>query len=1107
MLYASDVTKTVEGIALLSGIPFDMSQEWNGSNVQSRVLEANNVLLGFLETACQALREPSFQAYDWQAPLTLFRSVVEARLAEAPKLQKSLKLSDDELYSMLWSETLIMLTQAEKIGLQPGHEGLNFNSANGPLCYNNHGYEALKRPHPSSYRFIDNLARARDQLWQEVRPIIHPSASILAPPWSRGLPIQCLPGPFNLASEFVHGATPFILARATDIVFLQPSVALSSISEDAEVRAAIGSFIDNYKIALRIYVFGSPSKINCNTRATHAWTHALRAWTDQRMTRDEGFRTLRPYFAQALPSFKLPPPDPESEAELYPVLPTDVDPLENTEWDPALHQPRKVDPQPLPLTYLDCILAAKTNGNFKVSTGFIVPKTHTQGFVPAAIWSLHRLGNLGKVPFAVKEGLVVSALLFLDAKKSGSSRILASPFPTELDVRYPPLFLDPEFLLRPELHERSAREVLESLISTVPPSLLAKLAETTFAALLSVVDGNSELGSLERMAYGLLSLLLSSDRPQIAATLILRAIIDRPDASSWHRAVLNVGLARKLPAQDAQALLSSFATSVGSKLQEQADSTKPTAVESVQGDGSSPPKPIIKVTTVKYLAQILNDADFVAPSFTVEVLSKLLSGASHLDIRVAVVDSLLGMLSQCTEESSTPLAQRLFSALETIIPVVGGVNERRRIREEDWMEAEKTGELPRVYDDGVIESMPPILGQLLQWNQRQSKWRHEFVNRILLPVIECSRQSNARWIKIFLAKHQLSLGLPDLPVSPTKPMVLSKLLSQCLTLVPASLLDLRQQFVLVNMAPPQEIASINEKIRNNGPLRASNEGRHWLSLYGNGPSAYKHGGFSLAKKLCREWTPSDISNGIEIHQVQRAVLEQAQSLLKVSDHSFSEWNTFVRDLEPPLSKNHRTEDKEAWLVNAKPVLQRIIAGIDSLRTPAWQRNPRREPTILPPTFPLRLWLLSYPSLPTSSATATATETDKCKLFADQLSALVDEILARGTTYHAELAHLLTAASRSPPEHKASIACTLGCLLPSSPASSSVSAATLLRVELAETLFKDAKLLPRDSADRKATKDVLASWRGSECEEIRMRGLRVTHQLQQEAPGERGWDLL
>ena len=335
---------------------------------------------------------------------------------------------------------------------------------------------------------------------------------------------------------------------------------------------------------------------------------------------------------------------------------------------------------------------------------------------------------------------------------------------------------------------------------------------------------------------------------------------------------MNVGLARELPAKDAQALLLSFATSVGSKLQEQVDSTKTTAVESAQDGPSSPPKSVIKVTTVKYLAQILKDADFVAPSFTVEVLSKLLSSASHLDVRVAVVDSLLGMLSQCTEEYSTPLAQRLLSALETIIPLVSGLSERRQMREEDWMDAERTGGLPGVYDDGTIESLPPILAQLLQWILQRSKRREEFVNRILLPVIERSRQSNARWIKIFLAKHQMSLGMPELPVSPIKPLALSKLLSHGLTLVPPSLLDLHQRFVLANIAPPQEIASINEKIRNNGPLRASNEGRHWLSLYGSGASAYKYGGFSLAKKLCREWTPTDVVDGIKIPQVQRAIL-------------------------------------------------------------------------------------------------------------------------------------------------------------------------------------------------------------------------------------------
>jgi hypothetical protein len=142
---------------------------------------------------------------------------------------------------------------------------------------------------------------------------------------------------------------------------------------------------------------------------------------------------------------------------------------------------------------LDCTLAADPNWIIRLSENFVVPTPRTQGIVPASIWSLYRFGDMGKVPFTIREALVTSALLFLDSKKGGSSRLLASPFPTEVDVRYPPLFLDTDFLLRPELHERDAREVLRSLISIVPPNLLAALADNTLKVLSSMSYGNSEI--------------------------------------------------------------------------------------------------------------------------------------------------------------------------------------------------------------------------------------------------------------------------------------------------------------------------------------------------------------------------------------------------------------------------------------------------------------------------------------------------------------------------------------------------------------------------------------------------------------------------------------
>jgi hypothetical protein len=269
----------------------------------------------------------------------LYRNVVAARLDKAMKLQQALKISDDELYETLWSDTLDMLIQVERIALQPENEALNFNSTNGPLWYNLHSYQAITRPLLSSYRFIDNLARARNRLWQELRPTFHPTAAALPTPWPAGLPIQCLSGPFTVASESAQGYTPFIAARAAAIVFLESSLALSPIPEDPNIRIAIGSFVDSYNTALQIYVLQSSSGQDRAERTARAWAHALHDLTGERMTRKEAFRTWKAQFSQAFASFKLPATDPDLKAEDYPMLPAHADPLENTEWDPAINQP------------------------------------------------------------------------------------------------------------------------------------------------------------------------------------------------------------------------------------------------------------------------------------------------------------------------------------------------------------------------------------------------------------------------------------------------------------------------------------------------------------------------------------------------------------------------------------------------------------------------------------------------------------------------------------------------------------------------------------------------------------------------------------------------
>lgn len=312
---------------------------------------------------------------------------------------------------------------------------------------------------------------------------------------------------------------------------------------------------------------------------------------------------------------------------------------------------------------------------------------------------------------------------------------------------------------------------LEDLLMHIqlPPHSLARLATEALDKLSSLSDNDERTASMERKTYNLLRLLGSSDCPQLASDLVLQAVLGRPEASSWHRMLLSKSLIMRLSATNAQKLLRSFATSIKLKLHAQAQRRAP------QSSTTKDSKPIIKVTTVKYLAQILGDSELVAPTFAVDVLSALLGSEAHLDVRIAVVESLLAMLTRCTSESSKPLASRLLSALEETISIAGSLHERRLLSDADWIEAERTGNPPEIYDDGGIDTMPPLLNLLVHWNP-SSRWRPQIVQRILLPIVEVSSATNNRWVRIFLARHAFVLG--EYPPTPVKPILLPMLLSE-----------------------------------------------------------------------------------------------------------------------------------------------------------------------------------------------------------------------------------------------------------------------------------------------------------------------------------------
>ena len=80
----------------------------------------------------------------------------------------------------------------------------------------------------------------------------------------------------------------------------------------------------------------------------------------------------------------------------------------------------------------------------------------------------------------------------------------------------------------------------------------------------------------------------------------------------------------------------------------------------------------------------------------------------------------------------------------------------------------------------------------------------------------------------------------------------------------------------------------------------------------------------------------------------------------------------------------------------------MVSYVNNLRNQRWERDPAREPSVLPDTFPWRLLLLDYPWPSRDQGEEDREET--CTHFAGQIEALVDEMSSQ-PVYHQALRDL------------------------------------------------------------------------------------------------------
>ncbi|KAI0552861.1 hypothetical protein F4679DRAFT_571543 [Xylaria curta] len=482
-------------------------------------------------------------------------------------------------------------------------------------------------------------------------------------------------------------------------------------------------------------------------------------------------------------------------------------------------------------------------------------------------------------------------------------------------------------------------------------------------------DEDNIASHMELLSYQVISKLAHSDTPALARSLVQRAIIEHPEASSWHRQFLSIGYMKNLPAEAAKTMLLSFAAAVGEKLEEQSY----VKVGDEEPPKSAPPRSVIKVSTVKYLAQLLNDADFISPESAVEVLIELFKSATHIDVRLATLDSLLSTLNAILGDSgeqwkSNPMVEKILSTLETVISIAGNVNERRPVSEMDWAEAKEKVTVPATSENS---SIPPLFGVVLNVTAGNhypnlKKLQGELFSRLVLPTLHQSQEQHHRWFSLFLAKHRPDLNADILPRVPITPRIWHYMLNHQGRLLPPAIIKDYNKYVLLQLRMPTDIKDLNKALESDATLRNDDNVNHWLSIFGNPEQSRSwHGEIQSLLNLAIH--PFESASDMTVFA--DAVVSQASVLLDDYEDRMEQWSHLVTSIGSTrikLANSSRQDGKDytqymesiwtQWYGFTISLVGKLFSLFEQKKT----SSADRQTGMLPSNFPLRVWCLPYP---------------------------------------------------------------------------------------------------------------------------------------------------
>jgi hypothetical protein len=1028
--------------------------------------------LELLHSAVLAQSEPFFQRRHWEKVFLLYRKIVKVRLRRVNVLQSRLQLTDDQTYSAVWQNTMDLLLRAEEIGLKRENGGLEFGRIGGPLqCFGSR-LSASTPLSAATLRFIEELALRRESLWTQRRVANTPAVAMLGAPWPRGLPIQAL---WFLKSKDdkrirgLEGSLPFLASKAKSVVFMPAEHVLHPKPDDEQSLSAIGECVDSYALALKLYLSWC-APVERDSRLQRAWIHATETLRGDRMTVWES----RSYWKDTFAGAGAEPTALMMGASLHqdPHLPLQGSATDPVKWHPNPNaELAGAKGRDLDELVVDCF----KEGTLTIYTTYI-PDVDVGNF-----WDLERYGSsAAHVPGEAREAFITAAILALNSRSEAGIKTLDRPFPITRP-RFPALYLDEEAFDSRSPNDEDLTGIFEKLLSAIPPSILLSLTSGLVEKSLAV---DAPSNAPRKWTGFALRLVVRSDKPELAADLITRVILETPGETPWHQILLTAGNLKRLPSHCAKKLVQDLTNGIVKNLDAQSHSKHFVEVDETTPGPYTANISTVKVTTVKLLAQVLKASSFLGEGFIMNALASLFDRATHVHIRATIVDSLAAVL---VGSRSDTVRETIVEFLKiTVVPVATELNERSPMTENGWKTAEQTNEPPEVYSDVGLAPICAALVKAVSSSSDSEPMRpYNLVGRILLPLIQRSRENNTRWLKIFLRKHDASHLAPQIPTFPSNPQLLETLLRNFTQNMPAADFANLSDVLIFTTRPPKEYKDLAARLESQPEAYKQNDTRHWLRFtkglqffWSNRSTDYPE----IVKSLQTATFPSaedalakNLITPADLQKHDRKVLDLLAADFPASSQT---WKKQTSIYEPPL-EFQSSEERQRWRKYCQPLVQHAVSIVENLRTQDWQRNPQRKPSVLPDTFQLQLWLLPYPFLYPSSE-----REQRISEFAGGVRGVVRRLVSSGKPYHLRWRLLQEAVRKCPEEDYMALALHLGAFDDGGDGDVAPSLAECLWVELADGLLKETEdLLEEEIA---AVKDMLRTWEICSDEDVRRR---------------------